>query len=208
MEMDSLYRAIGDGHVSAVSIAQQLTSQLVDEDETEEILKPAQLAPRPRSSDAVVVEDTEDVLVTLARCCTPVPRDEIIGFVTRGRGVSVHREDCPNAADLQRDPQRMVAVKWNTQTPSSFRVTVQVEALDRKHLLRDITTVLGDLHVSILSAQVNTQRDRAAHLRFTFELGDIAHLDHILSQVRRVQSVYDAYRMVPRTSANGNGQKP
>jgi guanosine-3',5'-bis(diphosphate) 3'-pyrophosphohydrolase len=122
--------------------------------------------------------------------------------------VSVHRSDCPNAADLRRDPDRMLSVKWNTQTPSSFRVTVQVEALDRKHLLRDITTVLGDLHVSILSAQVNTQRDRAAHLRFTFELADIAHLDHILTQVRRVESVYDAYRVVPRGgTGNGNGHQ-
>ncbi len=204
-DLDGLYRAIGDGHVSAASVAQQLAGAVADEEEAEEVLQPTQIAPRARSSDAVLVEETEDVLVTLARCCTPVPRDEIIGFVTRGRGVSVHRADCPNAADLRRDPERMLAVKWNTSTPSSFRVTVQVEALDRKHLLRDITTVLGDLHVSILSAQVTTQRDRAAYLKFTFELADIAHLDHILGQMRRVDSVYDAYRVVPRGNGNGNG---
>ncbi len=112
--------------------------------------------------------------------------------------MSVHRTDCPNAADLERKPDRLVAVSWDTSAQATFRVTVQVEALDRKQLLRDITTVLGDLHVNILSAQVTTQRDRVAYLRFTFELADIAHLDHILAQVRRVEAVYDAFRVVPR----------
>jgi guanosine-3',5'-bis(diphosphate) 3'-pyrophosphohydrolase len=146
----------------------------------------------------VVVEGSTDVWVTLARCCTPVPGDEILGFVTRGRGVSVHRTDCPNAADLRQDPDRLVDVRWDASTPSTFRVTVQVEALDRKHLLRDITTVLGDLALNILSAQVTTQRDRIAYLRFTFELANINHLDHVIAQVRRVEAVFDAYRVVPR----------
>jgi GTP diphosphokinase / guanosine-3',5'-bis(diphosphate) 3'-diphosphatase len=208
-DLDALYRAVGDGHVSPQSVAQQLAAAVADEEEAEEVLPPTQILPPTRTSDAVLVEDTDDVLVSLARCCTPVPRDDIIGFVTRGRGVSVHRADCPNAHDLRRDPDRLLDVRWNTSTPSSFRVTVQVEALDRKHLLRDITTVLGDLHVNILSAQVTTQRDRVAYLRFTFELADIAHLDHILNQVRRIEAVYDAYRVVPRqqrSNPNGQGQ--
>ncbi|MPZ88832.1 MAG: RelA/SpoT family protein [Nitriliruptorales bacterium] len=196
--LDDLARAVGDGRMSAQSVAQQLASAIADEEESEEILPPLQMAPPTRTSEAVVVDNIDDVWVSLARCCTPVPRDEIIGFVTRGRGVSVHRSDCPNAEDLHRDPARLLDVSWNTAAPSSFRVTVQVEALDRKHLLRDITTVLGDLHVNILSAQVTTQRDRVAYLRFTFELADIAHLDHILNQVRRVEAVYDAYRVTPR----------
>jgi GTP pyrophosphokinase len=94
----------------------------------------------------------------------------------------------------------LIDVDWNTSTNAMFRVTMQVDALDRKHLLRDITTVLGDLHVNILSAQVTTRRDRVARLRFTFELADIAHLDHILAQVTRIDSVYDAFRVIPRKS--------
>jgi GTP pyrophosphokinase len=94
----------------------------------------------------------------------------------------------------------LIAVHWNTSAPSTFRVSVLVEALDRKHLLRDISTVLGEEQVSILSANVGTQRNRVASLRFTFELADITHLDHILSQIRRVEAVYDAYRVVPRRS--------
>lgn len=197
-DLDEMARAIGDARASAQSVAQQLASAIADEEEAEEVLPPLQMAPPARTSEAVVVDNIDDVWVSLARCCTPVPRDEIIGFVTRGRGVSVHRSDCPNVEDLRRDPDRLLDVSWNTAAPSSFRVTVQVESLDRKHLLRDITTVLGDLHVNILSAQVTTQRDRVAYLRFTFELADIAHLDHILNQVRRVEAVYDAYRVTPR----------
>jgi len=100
-------------------------------------------------------------------------------------------------------------VSWDTGVLAMFRVTMQVDALDRKHLLRDITTVLGDLHVNILSAQVTTRRDRVAKLRFTFELADIAHLDHILAQVMRIESVYDAFRVIPRRNggadSNGDG---
>ncbi|MGH3664583.1 MAG: RelA/SpoT family protein [Egibacteraceae bacterium] len=203
-DLDALYRAVGDGHISAQSVLNQVASR-VEEEDTEDValpIGPGTEVPA-RASEAVVVEDTDDVWVTLARCCTPVPRDDILGFVTRGRGVSVHRTDCPNAADLKRDPARLIPVRWNTATPATFRVTVQVEALDRKHLLRDITTVLGDLHVNILSAQVTTQRDRIAYLRFTFELADIAHLDHILGQVRRIEAVFDAYRVVPRPAKAG-----
>jgi GTP pyrophosphokinase len=195
--LDALLRAIGEHHISAHTVAQQLSGRLADEVEEIEIPPPS-AQPAARPSEAVVVEGTSDVWVTLARCCTPVPGDEILGFVTRGRGVSVHRTDCPNAADLQRDPGRLLQVHWDASAPATFRVTVQVEALDRKHLLRDITTVLGDLALNILSAQVTTQRDRIAYLRFTFELADIAHLDHVIAQVRRVEAVFDCYRVVPR----------
>jgi GTP pyrophosphokinase len=212
-DLDALYRAIGDGHLSAQSIAQQLVAgsrDRPDADAEEDAgLPPGRLSTPPaRPSEAVVVEGSADVWVTLARCCTPVPRDEILGFVTRGRGVSVHRADCPNAGDLRRNPERLIQVVWDTHAPATFRVTIQVEALDRKHLLRDITTVLGDLHVNILSAQVTTQRDRIAYSRFTFELADIAHLDHVLNSVRRVEAVFDAYRVVPRPARSAVAAAP
>jgi GTP diphosphokinase / guanosine-3',5'-bis(diphosphate) 3'-diphosphatase len=200
-DLDALFRAIGDHHISAQSVAQSLVSHGSDEEEVDEVPPPTVTTLPVQGSDAVIVEDTDDVWVTLARCCTPVPRDPIIGFVTRGRGVSVHREDCPNVDDLRKDPERLVNVAWDVTAPAVFRVTVQVEALDRKHLIRDVTTVLGDQHLNILSAQITTRRDRIAQLRFTFELADIAHLDHVLAQVKRVDSVFDAYRVVPRRGA-------
>ena len=211
-DLDALYRAIGDGHITARAIAQQVGDLLAPppptpaEDEDEDLYNAPAVedTARPRrSSEAVIVEGDDDVLVTLARCCTPVPRDDIMGFVTRGRGISVHRTDCPNAESLRSQQDRLIGVRWNTQTPATFRVTVDVEALDRKHLLRDITTVLGDEHVNILSANVTTKRDRIALLRFTFELADITHFDHVIRQVKKVESVYDAYRVIPRATANG-----
>jgi GTP diphosphokinase / guanosine-3',5'-bis(diphosphate) 3'-diphosphatase len=137
------------------------------------------------------------VWVKLARCCTPVPGDEILGFVTRGHGVSVHRVDCPNAKELIREPERLIEVSWRAGAPTSFIVSIQVEALDRRKLLQDVATVLGDQHVNILSASSNTGKDRVATLRFAFELADTSHLSSILSAVRRVESVFDAYRIIP-----------
>jgi GTP pyrophosphokinase len=199
-DVDALHRAIGEGHVNPSTVANHLVGLLVDEDEDDFIAPPTREEAPATASEAVVVEDIDDVWVSLARCCTPVPRDDILGFVTRGRGVSVHRTDCPNAGDLCRDPGRLVPVHWDAGAKATFRVTMQVEALDRKNLLRDVTGVIGELHVNILSAHVATQRDRVAHLRFTFELAEITFLEHILAQVRSIDSVYDAYRVVPRSS--------
>jgi GTP diphosphokinase / guanosine-3',5'-bis(diphosphate) 3'-diphosphatase len=197
--LDSLYVAIGAGQVSPQSIVSRLT-RLVSEDaeeEAEEIpaARPVRLA-RP-ATQPVVVQGRSDVWVKLARCCTPVPGDQIIGFVTRGHGVSVHRADCPNARDLTRQPERLIEVSWRAGAPTSFLVSIQVEALDRRKLLQDVATVLGDQHVNIIAASSNTGKDRIAMLRFTFELADIAHLSSIMSAVKRVESVFDAYRVVP-----------
>jgi GTP pyrophosphokinase len=156
---------------------------------------------QPSSTDVtsgVVVPGSEDVWVRLARCCTPVPGDEILGFVTRGQGVSVHRTDCPNAKSLLAQPERLIDVTWRAGKPTSFVVAVQVEALDRTRLLSDVATVLSDHHVNILSATSAVGRDRTTILRFTFELADITHLAEILGAVKKIENVYDAFRVVPR----------
>jgi GTP pyrophosphokinase len=202
-DLDALYRSIGEGHLAPQTVVNHLIGRLTDEDEGEEILPPSVAEPPLRGVNAVLVDGLDDVMVSLAQCCNPVPGDEILGFITRGRGVSVHRSDCTNAEDLQRQTDRLIDVSWDSGVLAMFRVTMQVDALDRKHLLRDITTVLGDLHVNILSAQVTTRRDRVAKLRFTFELADITHLDHILAQVMRIESVYDAFRVIPRKNGSG-----
>ncbi len=161
-----------------------------------EAATPVTARPNRRHGDpGVVVKDMSEVWVKLARCCTPVPGDDILGFVTRGGGVSVHRTDCTNAADLQRKPERLVEVEWAPTAQSMFLVAIQVEALDRSRLLADITQVLSDQHVNILSAHVTTTRDRVAKSRFTFEMGDPAHLDHVLKAVRTVDGVFDVFRV-------------
>ncbi len=196
--LDALYVAIGEGHVSPQSIVSRL-SRLVSseaEEEAEEIpaARPVRLS---RPSQPVIVQGRSDVWVKLSRCCTPVPGDAILGFVTRGQGVSVHRTDCPNAKELIKQPDRIIDVSWRAGAPTSFLVSIQVEALDRRKLLQDVATVLGDQHVNIVAAASNTGKDRIATLRFTFELADIAHLSSILSAVKRVDGVFDAYRVVP-----------
>jgi GTP diphosphokinase / guanosine-3',5'-bis(diphosphate) 3'-diphosphatase len=206
---DALFLAVGEGHVAATAVAQSLVDLLVgDEDDaadlpssTERRAAPIRIGART-DTGAVEVEGDSGMLVKLARCCTPVPGDGILGFVTRGRGVSVHRTDCPNVSDLEQEPERFVPVDWAAaESGSTFRVAVEVEAFDRKHLLRDVTTVLGDLHISIVSAQVSIRPDRVAVLRFAFELADPAHLSHAIRTIAGVDGVYDVYRVVPRSTS-------
>jgi GTP pyrophosphokinase len=198
--LDALYVAVGEGHVSPQSVVSRLTRALVDEPEEEDgeltIARPVDIRQQPATG--VEVPGASDVWVRLARCCEPVPGDEILGFVTVGQGVSVHRVACPNAVHLsERSPDRLIQVTWRPGKPTSFVVSIQVEALDRTRLLRDVAQVLADQHVSILAASTTVGRDRVALLRFTFELGDIAHLSSILSAVKRVDSVFDAARLSP-----------
>jgi GTP pyrophosphokinase len=148
-----------------------------------------------RSSSSIEVAGIGDVYVKLARCCTPVPGDSIMGFITKGNGVSVHRGDCINAGDLKtHQGERVVAVKWLAGAASVFLVNIQVEALDRARLLADVTRTLSEQHVNILSASVSTSKDRTAVSRFTFEMADATHLDAVLSAVRNIEGVYDVYR--------------
>jgi len=206
---DALFLAVGEGHVAANSVAQALVDLLVGDDhDADEAHTAIQRRPAPirigsrSDGGAIEVEGDAGMLVKLARCCTPVPGDTILGFVTRGRGVSVHRTDCPNVADLEQEPERFVPVDWAAADGgATFRVAVEVEAFDRKHLLRDITTVLGDLHISIVSAQVAIRPDRVAVLRFAFELADPAHLSHAIRTIGGVDGVYDVYRVVPRSTS-------
>jgi len=202
--LESLFVAVGEGQVSPQSIVARLARSVqgsTEEDVTEvPLARPVHLG-QPSSTDVtsgVIVPGSEDVWVRLARCCTPVPGDDILGFVTRGQGVSVHRTDCPNAKSLISQPERLIDVTWKAGKPTSFVVAVQVEALDRTRLLSDVATVLSDHHVNILSATSAVGRDRTTMLRFTFELADITHLAEILGAVKKVENVYDAFRVVPR----------
>ncbi|MEU3710050.1 RelA/SpoT family protein [Streptomyces catenulae] len=198
-DISSLYAAIGEGHVAAQSVVQKLVQALGGQEEaTEDIAESTPIRRSKRRSSAdpgVVVKGVDDVWVKLARCCTPVPGDPIIGFVTRGSGVSVHRADCVNVDSLSRQPERILEVEWAPTQSSVFLVAIQVEALDRSRLLSDVTRVLSDQHVNILSAAVQTSRDRVATSRFTFEMGDPKHLGHVLKAVRGVEGVYDVYRV-------------
>jgi GTP diphosphokinase / guanosine-3',5'-bis(diphosphate) 3'-diphosphatase len=200
-DVSALYAAVGEGRVSAQSVVEKLVKSVGGVDGAQEELDEATLptkAPHPRTAgdSGVEVNGAPDVWVRLSRCCTPVPGDEIIGFVTHGHGVSVHRVDCVNLAHLtETQRERMVDVHWAPTEGSLFLVAIQVEALDRTRLLSDVSRVLSDQHVNILSATVTTSRDRVAFSRFTFEMGDPKHLGHVLRAVRAIDGVYDVYRV-------------
>jgi GTP pyrophosphokinase len=198
-DIESLYEAVGNGRISAHSVIEKLMVLLGTGDSHPENDLTPLVAPVKRSRKSVTgidVEGAGDVLVKLARCCAPVPGDQITGFITRGSGVSVHRADCINITDLKvHQGDRMVGVKWNLSAKSTFLVNIQVEALDRARLLSDVTKALSDQHVNILSASVVTNKDQTAICKFSFEMADASHLDAVLSSVRLIEGVYDVDRI-------------
>ena len=196
-DVAALFSAIGQGQLSTAGVIERLKllKGISPDPDTDEI--PVQM-PRslrgPRSDNqGVLVKGSPDVMTKMARCCTPVPGDPITGFITRGDGVSVHRVDCKNVKSLVKE--RIVEVSWADEARGVFTVQIQVEALDRSGLLSDVTRVLTESHVNILSASVSTGRDRVAISKFVFEMADPSHLEHLLNQVRRIDNVYDVYRV-------------
>lgn len=198
-DVSALYAAVGEGHVSTQSVLEKVVSSLQsgeDGDSTDIPVAPRGRNQTMRNSDSgILVRGAPDILVKMARCCTPVPGDKIVGFITRGAGVSVHQAACHNVLSLRKEPERMIEVEWAPTSNSLFLVQIQIEALDRSGLLSDVTRVLSEYHVNILSATVNTSSDRLALSRFVFEMGDTTHLDRVLNAVRRIDAVYDVYRV-------------
>ena len=201
-DLEAMFVAIGEGKASQHSVITRVIRLFEPEPEAEPV--DVEVAPRRRKKPrgkGVIVEGMDDLLVRLARCCTPVPGDPIIGFLTRGRGVSVHRQDCPNAKALStQDEGRMADVWWDQRQDSTFMVTIQVEALDRTKLLKDVTAAISDQGIQIVASSTRTGKDGIATLGYSFELGDPSHLEHVIENVKRVDSVFDAYRVVPASA--------
>ena len=224
-DADDMLVNIGTGKEGAQHVANRLLKILVDRgneaDETPGLgsgdMSTGKLPPmltsvkRPKkheahTSNGVVVKGIDDVLVRLSKCCNPVPGDDILGFVTRGRGVSVHRADCPNAQDLMQTPERIIEVSWERDLPknTSFKVEVLIEALDRMNLLRDVAIILSEQGANVLSSSTTSHRDGMVEMRFLFQVSDINHIDIVLSKLRGIEGVFDARRMVPKA---GGGKK-
>ena len=197
---DAVFAAIGDGQISTQNVISHLVKDAGADEVDEEVEQEAlPLKPIERktssSSTGVSVKGVGDVWVKLARCCMPVPGDQIIGFITRNQGVSVHRTDCQNMIDLKnKQSERVVEVEW-TSTKGLFMVKIQVEALDRRNLLSDVTRVLSDHGVNIISGTIATGSDRVATSQFSFEMADPQHLNTLLAAVRKIDGVFDVYRL-------------
>ena len=215
---DDMYVQLGTGRESAQTVANRLLKVLVDKG-NEEAAKPALGASasstgimppmvtsvnRPKkhethASNGVVVKGIDDVLVRLSRCCNPVPGDEILGFVTRGRGVSVHRADCPNAVDLKREPERIIDVEWegSPSAEQSYKVEITIEAIDRLNLLLDVTRVISEAGANVLSCQTNSHRDGVVDMRYLFQISDLSLIERTLKHLSEVEGVFEARRADP-----------
>ena len=217
-ESDDMLVAIGTGKESPQHVTNRLLKLLVDRG-TEEANKPdigqsamstGKMPPmltsvaRPKrhethSTTGVIVKGLDDVLVRLSRCCNPVLGDPIIGFVTRGRGVSVHRRDCPNAESLMKEPERIIEVEWESapNKATTYRIETHIEAMDRMTLLRDVIAALSEEGVNVLTSSSRTDRDGIVRMRFLFEVSDVAHVEGILQRILAVDGVFEARRMNP-----------
>ena len=196
-DVEALQVAIGEGTVSIDSVATRL-SRLLNPETEDDFFHPR----RRRSLDTaeVVVEGQDDMLIHLARCCSPVPGDPIVGYVTVGRGVSVHRADCTNVSSLAERRERTVEVSWPPQSTSAFVVWIQVEALDRTRLLRDVTSVVSDTGGNITASSTHTGDDRVAILRYEVELSDPSQLPKLLADLRGVDGVFSSFRLASEPS--------
>lgn len=225
---DDMLVNIGTGKESAQHVANRLLKILVDRG-TEDAEKPSIGAgsgstgimppmltsvKRPKkhethSSNGVVVKGIDDVLVRLSKCCNPVPGDEILGFVTRGRGVSVHRADCPNAVDLKKEPERLINVSWEgTQSKaSSYQVEIYIESLDRLNLLLDVTSVLSEAGANVMSCSLTTHRDGVVEMRFLIQISDLSAIERTLKRLTEVENVFEARRMVPGQAGHAKRSK-
>ncbi len=200
-EDDAFFAAIGDQRIDAVAIVERMSKRMRDGVQPDQLSMSAvgsNIAASPQRN-GVHIEGMPDVMVRLSRCCTPVPGDEIMGFVTKGRGVTVHRADCANAASLfTQDSARLVEVEWSSESSEAvFIAAVEIVALDRSRLLRDVANALSDEHVNIVACTTHTGADRVAKMRFEFEFADPSHLQSVLRMIKRIDGVFDANRVMP-----------
>src|SRR5690606_39059930 len=192
-EVDTMFTKVGDGSISAGAVASRASRILrPEEPERLPLVSPRR---RPQEGPPVIVEGLDDMLVRLAKCCEPVPGDPIEGFVTVGRGVSAHRSDCTNIDALRERHERMVDVTWAADQITSYSVWIQVEALDRTLLLRDVTSVISETGGNITASSTVTGPDRVAILRYEVELSDASQLPRMLADIRGVDGVYAARRI-------------
>ena len=205
LDPEALYSAIANGHVNPSAVVSRANTRLRgDNDTVEERVSTSALAPRPsrgdRQSVGVHVDGFDDVLVRLAKCCKPVPPVDITGFVTRGRGVAVHRNDCVNAVPHDAGArERVVDAEWDIEGAGSFVATIEVRALDRVHLLVDVAQAMSAQRVNIIGVATRTREDRVAVMQFDFELSDAAQIRTILQIVRDIDGVYEADRVLPES---------
>ncbi|HKY70348.1 MAG TPA: ACT domain-containing protein, partial [Nitrospira sp.] len=191
---DELIASVGFGHLPAANVLEKLTSSPAAPLETRSTPAPRKVA--GKSDDkGVKVKGARDVLMQLSRCCNPVPGDRILGYITRGRGLTIHAIDCPNLEALDYDRERLVEVEWDNATPSTHAVKVSVMAVDKTGVLANVSSAIAECHANISRAEIATREDRKAVLDFIIEISSTDHLDEVLKAIERVDGVITARRV-------------
>ncbi|MGI5999225.1 MAG: RelA/SpoT family protein, partial [Lutispora sp.] len=200
--LEDLYASLGYGGLTLNQIMMRLKEEIrknqkidiKEEEQLEKQISKTNHHKKRRSSTGIKVKGVENILVRFSKCCNPVPGDDILGYITKGRGVSIHRKDCPNARDLLADPERLVEVEWNTQSMVSYNADVQVRANDRQGLLAEITLIINENKINIVSFYSRTSKDRSANINFVLEINDIDQLNKLIRRLRRIEGVIDVFR--------------
>lgn len=206
VKKEDFFVAVGSGKISPQHIVTRVIQSLNPEGEGQAATFSSVPTAQPKGTKAspsssqmgIRVEGIDDVPIRIPQCCRPVPGDDVVGYISLGRGITVHRRDCPNVRSLEKNPERFTPVHWDTQSKGPLRVEIQVEAYDRNHLLEDISRTLSESGVGIVAAQIFTARDNMVKDRFVFDVADIDLLETVLQRIRRIDTVYDAYRVTPR----------
>jgi GTP diphosphokinase / guanosine-3',5'-bis(diphosphate) 3'-diphosphatase len=194
---EDFYLALGSGKLTATQIVNKVIQRLKTTDVAEEEVVPRKPKPTaPSGAVGINVEGVQDVLIRLAKCCTPVPSDKIVGYISLGKGITIHREDCPNVKTLRRNPERFTPVSWDGGTTQSFRVQIAVDAWDRPRLLEDVARTFAEHGANIVSYG-GTVEDQLAKNWYTAEVGDVKSLRALLTALRNVDAVFDSYRITP-----------
>jgi len=190
---DELIAAVGFGHLPAADVIEKLTaSSTSTAHEVRETPAPRKAVAGKSDDKGVKVKGARDVLMQLSRCCNPVPGDRILGYITRGRGLTIHAVDCPNLEALDYDRERLVEVDWDNATPSTHAVKVSVIAVDKTGVLANVSSAIAECHANISRAEITTREDRKAVLDFIIEIGGTQHLDQVLKAIERVDGVITA----------------
>jgi len=198
---DDLYAAVGNGAVTPQQVLTRLRDDTRKEKpfNLEELLKKEPKKQKKSSGHGIIVKGEEDVLIRLARCCNPVPGDPIVGYITRGRGVSVHRRDCRNILQHELDEtERMIDVSWDEADRGSYHVHLELSAMDRAGLLTDVMSIITEMKISAEWVNARGARNRMATIDLVLEIQSLEQLEHIMNKIRRVKDVYDVWRVTPK----------
>ncbi|TMM03131.1 MAG: bifunctional (p)ppGpp synthetase/guanosine-3',5'-bis(diphosphate) 3'-pyrophosphohydrolase [Actinobacteria bacterium] len=203
---DDFYIALGGAKISTKTVVNKVMQRLKQgqpaESEptaTDDLLKTSRRRERPTTSSSrygITVEGIDEVMLRLAKCCRPVPGDPIVGYISLGRGITIHREDCPNVAVLRKDPERFTPVSWDGDAETAFRVEIQVDGWDRHRLLEDMSRSFAEAGINILEARCSVNHPMVRN-RFVVEVGDTRSLDQAIGRLRNIDAVFDAYRVTP-----------